>query len=251
MKAILAAICGLCLFTGIPVQGAIFLQAENAGGSANVTIGVYNDYGGAYSSFIVKRQSIGLCEDPIVVSPSPILLPPEASGPYTESENWEHYALTFPLPYPNVNFEYRVYLLDESGGETPAVGTTLGGMPVIPLDYVSNGPAPIMRGTLNCIPSWSYGGSTFYDIYVSPCEEGCWETSGFMLIASAVSTESVYFQNCNQGPVDLIGVPFRPDGMLYEYVAYTISDIVAAPNGECGPVPNESISWDSLKARFR
>ncbi len=236
------------IFTSTPVLGAVNVEVECNGPVATVQISILNNYGSDFSGLILTRQAIGLCEDPVVVTSSPIPLPSESTSPPPATEDWVFHEIPIAVPYPNVNFKFTALLVDESGIHYPVPQDYTFYPPSVPSDVSSNGDAPIMRGSLMGLPCGLEGS---FNIFVTPCEEGCWGEPEMSFIAECVNQDDILFLHCYQGIVDILGLPFEPNGMVTPFYIYSITDIVAAPDGACSPVPVEEISFGALKAQYR
>jgi hypothetical protein len=241
------------LFIVGSVQAAVDVNILSVtGDQATVQLVMWNTYGTDYEGVVLTRQPVGLCEEAVVVTPEPIPLPVDngLEYPYWMWEE-EIVETQVTLPEPGVNYEIKAWLADSAGDlhEFPVLDQAQISPPIYPSGHASIGDAPIMRGEL--VLGSDYHGVGLWTIYIIPCADGCWGDPELFHIASDIPEDHILFQNCFQGVVDLIGVPFKSDGMLYTYELYTLTDIVPAPAGLCGPVPEEESSLDGVKAMYR
>ena len=251
MKRIRVFLAGFLAILAGPASGAVNVEVGVDGTTAVVSLALVNNYDDQYTGVILKRQSVGLCEEPVLVTQAPIQLPDPAVSPPPYLEDWVEHTILVDLPNPNVNFRFEAFLVDRDGAEHPVVQGYQFYPPIASFDYAANGDAPIMRGELKCLPSGSFENVGVFDIFVVPCDDGCWGDPEWLLIGTAVSTRDLLYEGCQiPGIVDLIGAPFEPDGMMHEYALYTLTAIIPAPAGECGPLAGRPVSWSALKSLY-
>ncbi len=245
----------LCIFCAAPTSAKIDLFVTCSDGEAHIGLSMVNGFGVDGLGIDIYQSIVGLCDEPQLVTPEPIPLPPQAVNCLPR----EFVALTVPAPIPNVVYRFEARFVDESRNPIQHPLSMCWFMPAhSSVDYASDGDAVTMRGRL-----WWRGPyfGTSYNVYIIPCESGCWGQVGgsyqgqigqhYQLASLLPPEDPLVVDAFSLKIVDVIGLPWKPTGMADGGLGFLYSEVREAENGECGPVPNREMNWGSLKAQYR
>lgn len=224
-------------------SATIGLSATCSGDSVLIQLGVVNDYPATATGFVIERREIGTCAAPEIITAAPTPLP-APGNPYV-LEDWVEFHLKFPVPFPAVNDLYTARLTDSSGTILELGNVWMHGWDCQPedSDVASCQDAVIMRGVF--IPSSSEYG--WVHLIMAPCQDGCWGPLQFI----AVPIDDPLATTALTGTVDVYGTRRSFQCFGTGGGPFVITHIEPAPNNACGPVPESTTSFGSLKAMYR
>lgn len=221
-------------------------HAECVGESHLVTVfGYYLEelggevYDGEISGLVFQCEAIGVCEPAFFYPETPLPFDPQPG-----SEGWLEYQAEFTItpPLSGVAYRYTPFGVRPDGSLVPTQGNCDADNRSYALASCPG--VPIARGAL--VLDNNYG-----EYRIDLCSESCW-TEGIWAYLDMALVEELSGQplgNLLGRVVDVFGTRTyctMPGG---DYHALT--GIALAPDGNCGPVPVEMKSWDSLKAMYR
>lgn len=248
----LIAIAALIMFVGtfhsaLALDGAAHVQY--VGGEHLVTVsGFYIEeiggeiYDGEISGIIFKCEAIGVCEEEFFYPEEP--LPFE---PVQNSMGWPEYTaeMTIDPPLDGVAYRYTPIALRPDGSQVAIYHNCDGDQRSYALAGADD--IPITRGTL--VIDGGYGDDLYFR--VESCSPNCWneEIWTFLNIELVEELSGLEWGDLIDVPIDVFGgrTYCTMPGGDYHY----IDRIDISLDSECGPVPVESFSLDSLKARYR
>lgn len=244
MRFVLCSALLVSLALATEASGTISLRASCSGDQVTVYIGVCNDYPEEFTGFVIQRREVGTCAGPVIITDAPVPLP-APGNPYL-SGDWVHYEFVFAVPFPGIHYQYSA-LLSDADGQIHEYGNppfpTWDCKPVLS-DVTSCEDAVIMRG--HVVPTAWY--PTQVTVLIIPCAEGCWGLNVMML---DVPLDNPLVTSLNSGVVDIYGAVNDIRCFGEWGLPYLVSRVEPAPNGACGPVPEKSTSFGSLKAMYR
>ncbi len=231
MKSVTYIILAIMVLFPCVVLGDIFLYAHCAGDSVNITIDVMNsplNEGETGHGIHVLANYTGTCEEPIVVTASPLPMP-----------LFEQSAI-YELNVPSVDllrfFRYSLWGVDPDGLLYSLAGVS---------NYA-------WAGCENAVISRGYLISGDGDDYlIEACPDSCWDASYPGCRISFQEAQPGWEQFLDSGVlIDFYGGRrlFQLPGHPCIYV--TRVEAVDSSDG-CGAVTARSMSWDSLKAQYR
>ena len=209
------------LGASVGADGEVTIQAEvdNMG---------HEPVPGDWIDIIIARSLHGTCSEPVAVSISSWEIP--APGSYFDFQWQEH------IPSPNLHYRYEVMARDEGGALHSIYWPA-----VYPHDIVAWGEAVALRGRL----TYAYG-SFAIDI----CQEGCWYgwCDGFEPAACGISEKQAFLWWASGQVLDFYGI-YMASGMpsICDYIFSRVEE----HDGDCGPIPNHTMSWGDLKSSYR
>jgi hypothetical protein len=244
VKLIFLTVVAIMLTLAGPALGYVNIYATCEGDSATITVSIVNDYDNEYVGVVVSRRTVGLCDEPVLISPEPVPMPVHTIGDRSLAVQT---TFTVPIPHRNVHYEFIARAVDLSGALVIPQGGTFYYPPGHLSDIAASGEAPAMRGVMIITGSMTPG---YYNIATIPCQDGCWGDLAYTELVWGVSEEHPLYVNAVPGVVDFIGVFNQFDGMPGSDMT-TYTDVRPAPEGACGPVPTAVTSWGELKAMYR
>ena len=223
-KRIMIIVLALLLLS---VSGAVAQVTNNinvtaTGGASYIQVAITMDIGGdlpeSWVGWVVERKTIGLCEPEVRLG---------SVSPFEAGENT--YQINDSNVLQDVTYYYRVYAMDDQGSRQ-----YLGSPPLFPPgyyhdDYASLGGSGMVAQGVTVDLGWSLG--------IVVCPGFCWETLSFIseappgLVAGSMVQIMGTIDNEFEGP----------------YIS-SISDWMII--WDCGPVPDEEMSWGAGKASF-
>ena len=200
------------------------------------------EYAESATGFVLKRETIGLCEAAVYVPENPI---PYDIDDFNGLSVICSATVDLTFPYGGVVYRYTPYFVNSDESLSPVTSNDAGDSRTYAL--VSCGDGPFVRGELRLDPSsvidplWS----------IDPCEPDCWSEPAWDLM----TTEELFAALGSHG-MDLVGQIVdgfgnRTYGSMIGGDLHEIVRIEPAPSSSCGPVPNEPISWDTVKSYYR
>ncbi|MFO7610458.1 MAG: hypothetical protein R6X35_14930 [Candidatus Krumholzibacteriia bacterium] len=199
---------------------------------------------GGLIGLVFVREAIGFCAAPVTVPGEPLpLVQVAGDGPYPTYTT----TATLPAPAEAAVYRYTPYAVRADGGLEPLVSNLAADNRTYAL--VACGEAPILRGTV--IPDWDnldWCGTCFA---IDPCPGDCWSET-VMVYLDGPTLESLAGEPAAGllgAVVDVYGA--RTYCTMPVCVSHTLSGVVRAEDGACGPVPAEDSSWGGLKATYR
>lgn len=241
-SAVLAGLAFLALATA--ASGTISLRASCSGEQVTVHVGVCNDYPEEFTGFVIQRREVGTCAEPEIITNEPVPLP--APGDPYLSGDWVSHEFVFAVPFPSINYQYAA-LLTDADGQPHTYGNayfhTWDCQPVL-VDVASCEDAVFIRGQVTIV-AWYM---TYVTVVITACADGCWWPSS---ITFDVPYDNPLVANPNTGVVDIYGAPSDNRCFGVSEPPILVTRVEPAPGGACGPVPEKSTSFGSLKAMYR
>ncbi len=242
----------MLILLNVPNAWALMAAAnsECVGGAHVVTVsGVYMEevggeiYDGEISGLVFECQAIGVCEPSFFFPETPLPFDPQPNP----GGGWLAYEAecTIVPPLEGVAYRYIPYGVRPDG----TLVTTGHYCSADSRSYAlaSCHEVPIARGVL------TFAGSNGGDLtfHIESCEPDCW-SEGIWTYLDIPTVEELSGQPWGSlfgQVVDLYGTRTYCTMLGGDY--HELSGIALSPGGNCGPVPTESESWDSLKAKYR
>ena len=192
--------------------------------------------------FILKRETIGFCEEAEFLPDVPI--------PYTVVQGWPEYVyrcmatITLESPHEDVAYRYTGYFVKADGSQVlvPGACSEINGY-----GFGGCGNAPVARGILEMdftyyfFPAWK----------VRTCEGTCWseEPRDWLTSEEVQSYLGENWQEYIGSAVDVYG--HRVFCEMAGDPQFEITGLAPSPTGVCESVPVKSISLDGLKSMYR
>jgi hypothetical protein len=211
--------------------GTCYLSSECNGTTVDLFLSVFNDLGEQYEGLnvIVKQREVGTCAPEVVVDGPVITMPGFPSGFETEfsvtvAQTDLYYCYSAYVVMPDESHQFLAFASHETG-----CGVAIAGRGYLTQETVD----PILTFTSCGNECWDgvlYDGAQVW-VFELPSEEYLW----------AVGTGI---------PVDLFGtagppVPMPGDPQLF------LTSVQPTPEGDCDALGLDSLTLDSLKARYR
>ena len=224
------------------LSGAAYVECDGTSHTVTVSGSYYWGVEGEYTHIVLERQAVGICKPAELLTEYAQPFAPEPSESYEAD-----YTCTFVIPAPPLQIVYRYVPYGvRADNSLQAIWTYCDndwrGYALV--DCVD---VPFSRGTVTLGSTWP----EVMTFRIVSCEQDCWSPDLNFEIADADLT-----QYAGEPAVGLLGQVVDVFGgrtycgMLGD-PTYSITKVERAALGSCGPVPTETTSWGSVKARFR
>ena len=232
---ILIRVAILLLFLPASAQSQVNLGAACEGDSIRIWIQVINSWleeSPEEHGIAVFAEYVGTCEDPWRIDPAPFPMPPYLT--------MVSYSFAIPNPDTDRYLFYQSMGVDPDGEFYPVYG----GGDLNAWDFAGCENAVMVRGDIRQRPD--IGGYA-----IEPCPGSCWSTTYGDCPIDFTQTEPGWEEFADTGLIldfygetYTIGMPGAPCAFISRV------EPVTDPAG-CNAVPNEPLTWGSLKATYR